>query len=124
MNFRPQTGETDSFAIIDHALEQGINFIDTANAYGVFTANGDTSHLHLGLTAEIPGRWLAQNGRRDLIVLATRVFVKMGEGVNQSGLSAYHIGKACKDSLRRLRTDHIYLYQMHHTERSTRSGPV
>jgi aryl-alcohol dehydrogenase-like predicted oxidoreductase len=119
MNFGPQTSEADSFAIMDHALEQGINFIDTANAYGVFTANGDTSHLHLGLTEEIIGRWMAQNGKRDQVVLATKVFVKMGEGVNDRGLSAYHIRKACEDSLRRLQTDHIDLYQMHHIERST-----
>lgn len=119
MNFGPQTSEADSHAIMDCALAQGINFIDTANAYGVFTASGDTSHLHLGLTEEIIGRWLAQDGRRDQIVLATKVFVKMGEGVNERGLSAYHIRKACEDSLRRLQTDHIDLYQMHHIERST-----
>ncbi len=119
MNFGPQTSEAASCAIMDSALAQGINFIDTANAYGVFTASGDTSHLHLGLTEEIIGRWLAQNGRRDQVVLATKVFVKMGEGVNERGLSAYHIRRACEDSLRRLQTDHIDLYQMHHTERST-----
>jgi aryl-alcohol dehydrogenase-like predicted oxidoreductase len=119
MNFGPQTSEADSVAIMDRALENGINFFDTANAYGVFTASGDTSHLHLGLTEEIIGRWLAQGGRRDRIVLATKVFVKMGEGVNERGLSAYHIHKACEDSLRRLQTDHIDLYQMHHIERST-----
>lgn len=119
MNFGPQTNEADSAAIMNQALENGINFFDTANAYGVFTASGDTSHLHLGLTEEIIGRWLAQNGRRDRIVLATKVFVAMGEGVNERGLSAYHIRKACEDSLRRLQTDHIDLYQMHHIERST-----
>ncbi len=119
MNFGPQTSEAESIAIMDQALEHGINFFDTANAYGVFTASGDTSHLHLGLTEEIIGRWLAQGGRRDRIVLATKVFVKMGEGVNDRGLSAYHIRKACEDSLRRLQTDHIDLYQMHHIERST-----
>lgn len=119
MNFGPQTSEADSFAIMDHALEQGINFIDTANVYGMFTANGDTSHLHLGLTEEIVGRWLVQPGHRDRIVLATKVFGRMGEGNNERGLSAYHIRKACEDSLRRLQTDHIDLYQMHHIERST-----
>jgi aryl-alcohol dehydrogenase-like predicted oxidoreductase len=119
MNFGPQTSEADSFAIMDQALENGINFFDTANVYGVFTANGDTSHLHLGLTEEIVGRWLAKAGRRDRIVLATKVFGKVGEGVNEHGLSAYHIRKACEDSLRRLQTDHIDLYQMHHIERST-----
>ncbi len=119
MNFGPQTGEAESAAIMDHALENGINFFDTANAYGVFTAPGDTSHLHLGLTEEIIGRWLAQEGRRNRVVLATKVFVKMGEGVNEEGLSAYHIRKACEDSLKRLQTDHIDLYQMHHIQRST-----
>jgi aryl-alcohol dehydrogenase-like predicted oxidoreductase len=119
MNFGPQASEAESAVIMDAALESGINFFDTANAYGVFTANGDTSHLHLGLTEEIIGRWLAQDGQRDRIVLATKVFVKMGEGVNERGLSAYHIRKACEDSLRRLQTDHIDLYQMHHIERST-----
>ncbi len=119
MNFGPQTIEADSIAIMGSGVENGINFFDTANAYGVFTASGDTSHLHLGLTEEIVGRWLAQDGRRDRIVLATKVFAKMGEGVNEHGLSAYHIRKACEDSLRRLQTDHIDLYQMHHIERST-----
>ena len=119
MNFGPQTSEADSAAIMDAALENGINFYDTANAYGVFTANGDSSHLHLGLTEEIIGRWLAQGRRRDQIVLATKVYVNMGKGVNERGLSAYHIRKACEDSLRRLQTDHIDLYQMHHIERST-----
>ncbi len=119
MNFGPQSSEALSFAIMDQALEKGINFFDTANVYGVFTANGDTSHLHLGLTEEIVGRWLAQAGRRDQVVLATKVFGKVGEGVNERGLSAYHIRKACEDSLRRLKTDHIDLYQMHHIERST-----
>src|SRR5919199_2644960 len=69
---------------------------------------------------QILGRWLAQgNGRREQIVLATKVYNKMGEGANERGLSAYHIRRACDDSLRRLQTDHIDLYQMHHIERST-----
>lgn len=119
MNFGPQTSEADSFAIMDEALEQGINFFDTANVYGMMTASSDTSHLHRGLTEEIIGRWLVQGGHRDQIVLATKVFGKMGEGVNEHGLSASHIRKACEDSLRRLQTDHIDLYQMHHVERTT-----
>jgi aryl-alcohol dehydrogenase-like predicted oxidoreductase len=119
MNFGPQTNEADSFAIMDHAMELGINFIDTANVYGVFTAPGDTSHLHLGLTEEIIGRWMAKSGKRNQIALASKVFASMGDGVNEKGLSAYHIRKACEDSLRRLQTDHIDLYQMHHIERST-----
>src|SRR5919202_5722193 len=111
MNFGPQTSESDSFAIMDAALEQGINFFDTANVYGF--------QLGAGATEEIIGRWLAQGGRRDRIVLATKVYGKMGEGVNERGLSAYHIRKACEDSLRRLQTDHIDLYQMHHIDRAT-----
>src|SRR5689334_16928666 len=111
MNFGPQTSEADSFAIMDKALELGINFFDTANVYGW--------KLGEGVTEQIIGRWLAQGGRREKIVLATKVYNEMGEGPNDRGLSAYHIRKACEDSLRRLQTDHIDLYQMHHVERST-----
>lgn len=111
MNFGPQTSEDDSHAIMDRALETGVNFFDTANRYG--------RDISLGFTEEIIGRWLAQGGRRDQIVLATKVFGPMGDGVNDRGLSAYHIRKACEDSLRRLQTDHIDLYQMHHVDRST-----
>jgi aryl-alcohol dehydrogenase-like predicted oxidoreductase len=75
--------------------------------------------VHVGYTEEIIGRWLAQGGRRDRIVLATKVYGAMGDGVNDRGLSAYHIRKACEDSLRRMQTDHIDLYQMHHVERTT-----
>ncbi len=111
MNFGPHTSEADSHAIMDRALELGINFFDTANRYG--------RDISLGYTEEIIGRWLARGGRRDQIVLATKVYGAMGEGVNDRGLSAYHIRKACEDSLRRLQTDHIDLYQMHHVDRST-----
>ena len=72
-----------------------------------------------GFTEEIIGRWLAQGGRREQIVLSTKVYQPMGAGVNDRGLSAYHIRRACEDSLRRLQTDHIDLYQMHHVERTT-----
>ncbi|OJX38171.1 MAG: oxidoreductase [Chloroflexi bacterium 44-23] len=119
MNFGPQTSEPDSFAIMDQAFEQGINFFDTANRYGMMFADGNTSQLHHGLTEEIIGRWLVQNKKRDQIVLATKVFGKMNDGINDRGLSAYHIRKACEDSLRRLQSDHIDLYQMHHIERTT-----
>ncbi|MBW7883372.1 MAG: aldo/keto reductase [Caldilineaceae bacterium] len=112
MNFGPLTSEEDSFAVMDRALEVGINFFDTANRYG--------AQVHVGYTEEIIGRWLAQGGgRREQIVLATKVYGPMGDGVNDRGLSAYHIRKACEESLRRLQTDHIDLYQMHHVERST-----
>ncbi len=112
MNFGPQTSEADSYAIMDHALETGINFFDTANVYGW--------KLGEGITEQIVGRWLAQGGgRREQIVLATKVFGRMGDGVNERRLSAYHIRQACEESLRRLHTDHIDLYQMHHIDRET-----
>jgi aryl-alcohol dehydrogenase-like predicted oxidoreductase len=90
----------------------GINFFDTANVYGWKVGEG--------VTEQIVGRWLAQGGRRrEQIVLATKVFARMGEGPNERRLSAYHIKHACEESLRRLHTDHIDLYQMHHIDRET-----
>jgi NDP-hexose C3-ketoreductase / dTDP-4-oxo-2-deoxy-alpha-D-pentos-2-ene 2,3-reductase len=110
MNFGPVTSEADSFAIMDRALELGINFFDTANVYGWKTGEG--------VTEQIVGRWLAQGGgRRERIVLATKVYGNMGKGPNERGLSAYHVRRACDESLRRLRTDRIDLYQMHHVDR-------
>lgn len=112
MNFGPHTDEAQSFAIMDRALDLGINFFDTANVYG--------SPWATGATEEIIGRWLAQGGgRRERIVLATKVYDTMGERPNESRLSAYHILHACDDSLRRLKTDRIDLYQMHHVDRDT-----
>lgn len=111
MNFGPFTSERDSFTIMDKALESGINFFDTANVYG--RKRGE------GITEQIVGRWLEQGGRRDNIVLATKVYGVMGDGPNDRRLSAYHIKQACEGSLRRLKTDHIDLYQMHHIDRET-----
>lgn len=112
MNFGPHTTEADSFKIMDSALDLGINFFDTANVYGW--------EMGEGITEQIIGRWIAQGGgRREKIVLATKVFGRMGEGPNEHRLSAYHIRKACEDSLRRMQTDHIDLYQMHHIDRET-----
>ncbi len=112
MNFGTQTSPEDSFAIMDRALHTGVNFFDTADRYG--------RDIRLGYTEEIIGNWLAQGGgRREQIVLASKVFGPMGDGVNDRGLSAYHIRRACEQSLQRLQTDHIDLYQMHHVERST-----
>jgi aryl-alcohol dehydrogenase-like predicted oxidoreductase len=111
MNFGVTTSEADSHAIMDRALELGINFFDTADRYGKPQGGGGTE--------EIVGRWLAQGGRRDRIVLATKVFGPMGPGANDEGLSAYHIRQGCLDSLRRLQTDRIDLYQMHHIPRGT-----
>jgi aryl-alcohol dehydrogenase-like predicted oxidoreductase len=111
MNFGPHTTEEDSFQIMDRSLELGINFFDTANVYGW--------KLGEGVTEQIVGRWLAQGGRRNQVVLATKVFGKMGEGPNERRLSAFHIRRACEESLRRMQTDHIDLYQMHHIDRQT-----
>lgn len=112
MNFGPQTTEADSFAIMDRALELGINFFDTANVYG--WKKGE------GWTEQILGRWFAQGGgRREKVVLATKVYGGMGDWPNESKLSAYHIRRACEESLRRMQTDHIDLYQMHHVDRET-----
>jgi len=101
MNFGDPTSEADSIAIINRALEAGINFIDTANVYNA------------GESERIVGRALRQSGRRDGVVLATKVYGEMGPGPNERGVSRLHIIKACEDSLRRLQTDHIDLYQMH-----------
>jgi aryl-alcohol dehydrogenase-like predicted oxidoreductase len=112
MNFGPQTTEKDSCAIMDKALELGINFFDTANVYGWKTGEG--------ITEQIVGRWFAQGGgRRDKVVLATKVYGRMGDWPNDSYLSALHIRRSVEGSLRRLQTDHIDLYQMHHIDRST-----
>lgn len=110
MNFGPHTAEEDAFAIMDHALEQGVTFFDTANVYG-----GEGKK---GRTEEIVGRWLARTGKREEIVLATKVYGEMGPGANDRGLSALNIRRAVDASLRRLQTDHIDLYQMHHVDRS------
>jgi aryl-alcohol dehydrogenase-like predicted oxidoreductase len=112
MNFGPQTDEPTSFAIMDAALEAGINFFDSANVYGQDKGRGATE--------EIVGRWLAQGGgRREKTVLATKLYGNMGEWPNEGQLSALNIRRACDASLRRLQTDYIDLYQMHHIDRRT-----
>lgn len=112
MNFGPQTTEADSFAIMDRALELGLNFFDTANVYGWKVGEG--------WTEQILGRWFAQGGgRREKVVLATKVYGRIGDWPNQAHLSALHIKRACEASLRRLQTDCIDLYQMHHVDRAT-----
>ncbi len=111
MNFGPLTSEADAGVIMDRALEHGINFFDSANRYG-----GDKGP---GTTEEIIGRWFALGGeRREKVVLATKVFGPMSPWPNDGGLSARHIRDACAASLRRLQTDHIDLYQMHHVDRA------
>lgn len=112
MNFGPVTPEDDAHRIMDRAIQHGMNFFDTADVYG--WKKGE------GITERIIGRWLAQGGgRREKVVLATKVYNDMGDWPNETRLSALHIRRACEDSLRRLQTDHIDLYQMHHIDRST-----
>jgi aryl-alcohol dehydrogenase-like predicted oxidoreductase len=112
MNFGPETSEKDSFAIMDKGLDLGFNFYDTANVYG--SKKGE------GITEQIVGRWFAQGGgRREKVVIATKVYNVMGDWPNERRLSALHIRRACEDSLRRMQTDYIDLYQMHHIDRDT-----
>ena len=112
MNFGPQSDEQTAFAIMDKALELGINFFDTANVYG--RKKGE------GITEQIVGRWFAQGGgRREKVVMATKVYGIMGDWPNQRLLSALNIRQAVEGSLKRLQTDHIDLYQMHHIDRNT-----
>jgi aryl-alcohol dehydrogenase-like predicted oxidoreductase len=109
MNFGPQTDEPTSFKLMDKAHEVGINFFDSANAYG-----------RRGGTEEILGRWFAQGGeRRERTVLATKLYVPMGDWPNEGGLSALNIRRACDASLQRMQTDYIDIYQMHHIDRRT-----
>jgi NDP-hexose C3-ketoreductase / dTDP-4-oxo-2-deoxy-alpha-D-pentos-2-ene 2,3-reductase len=112
MNFGPETTEADSFAIMDKALDSGINFFDTANVYGWKTGEG--------VTERIVGRWFSQGGgRREKVIIATKVYGRMGRWPNQSRLSARHIREAVEGSLKRLQTETIDLYQMHHVDRET-----
>lgn len=117
MNFGWHTSKEDAFAIMDRALEIGINFFDTADVYG--------RRIEYGMTEEIIGEWFAQGGgRRDAVVLATKMYNPMSRKeklpeANSDGhsVSAYKIRKHCEGSLSRLRTDHIEIYQMHHVDR-------
>lgn len=112
MNFGPFTSEEDSHAIMDAAHEHGINFFDSANVYGRSAGKGATE--------EIIGRWFAQGGsRRERTVLATKLYGAMGDWPNENRLSALNIRRACDASLRRLQTDYLDLYQMHHIDRAT-----
>jgi aryl-alcohol dehydrogenase-like predicted oxidoreductase len=101
MNFGGPTPAEDGIAMIDRAIDAGINFIDTANVYNA------------GESEKVVGEALQRNGKRDDIVLATKVFSVVGPGPNDRDASRYHIIKACEDSLRRLQTDRIDLYQLH-----------
>ena len=118
MNFGELTDEKTAFAIMDKALEAGINLFDTADVYGGLQT--PDMEKGFGTSEEIVGRWLAQDpSRRDKIVLATKLYQPMETGPNDRGLSAYHIRRAVQASLERLQTDHIDLYQMHHVDRNT-----
>jgi aryl-alcohol dehydrogenase-like predicted oxidoreductase len=101
MNFAGSTNEAESVAIMQKAVEGGINFFDSANVY------------NQGESERITGRFLQENNLRDRIVLATKVFSRIGDLPNEGGGTRYHIVKACEDSLRRLQTDRIDLYQLH-----------
>ncbi|MDQ1641118.1 MAG: hypothetical protein QOJ90_469 [Actinomycetota bacterium] len=112
MNFGPETTEKDSHAIMDRALEHGINFFDTANVYG--WKKGE------GVTEKIVGGWFKQGGdRREKTVIATKLYGSMSDWPNDTFLSARNIRLACEASLKRLQTDYIDLYQMHHVDRDT-----
>jgi aryl-alcohol dehydrogenase-like predicted oxidoreductase len=111
MNFGPHTPEDESHRIMDAAIAEGINFFDTANTYG--------RHLGVGTTERIIGDWFAKGGgRREKVVLATKVYGQMAEWPNESRLSKLAIRRACEGSLKRLQTDYIDLYQMHHIDRN------
>jgi aryl-alcohol dehydrogenase-like predicted oxidoreductase len=94
--------EATAHAVLDHAVDAGINFIDTADIYGPD-----------GLSERVLGNWLAARGARDKLVVATKFRFTMGDGANRTGASRYRIMKCVDDSLRRLRTDRIDLYQIH-----------
>ena len=118
MNFgweEPGTSEKQAHQIMDRALDLGINFFDTANVYG--WRKGERRGE--GVTESIIGRWFAQgDGRREKVVLATKLYGGMGDWPNLDRLSALNIRRACDASLRRLQTDYIDLYQMHHIDRT------
>jgi aryl-alcohol dehydrogenase-like predicted oxidoreductase len=112
MNFGKETPEAEAHRILDRGLELGFNFLDTANVYGGKPGEG--------VTEQILGRWFAHGGgRRERSVVATKVYGRMGDGVNDGRCSALHIKRACEASLRRMGVDHIDLYQMHHIDRRT-----
>src|SRR5262245_29193405 len=106
MTFGHQCDEGPSLAILDKAVENGVNFIDTADVYPV-----PPSPETAGRTEVIIGKWL--HGQRDHFVLATKCRIKVGDGPNDEGLSRVHILRAVESSLKRLRTDYIDLYQAH-----------
>src|ERR1700730_7098278 len=124
MNFGPLAPPADAHVIMDYAHEIGVNFFDTANRYG----GGETppgpvagaDEARPGWSEESIGDWFASGGgRRERTVLATKLYGAMGDWPNEGKLSALNIRRACDASLRRLQTDYIDLYQMHHVDRDT-----
>ncbi len=113
MNFGASADETTSFAILDCAVDGGINFLDTSNIYSNWVDG------HVGGESEIVlGKWMKTQNRRDVII-ATKVRGRMWSGANGEGLSRHHIIHAVEDSLKRLQTDYIDLYQTHWYDEST-----
>jgi len=106
--------EETSQAVMDAFIEAGGNFIDTADVYSNWAPNNPG-----GVSEEIIGRWMKARNNRDQIVVATKVRGRMWEGPNGEGLSRVHLIKACEDSLRRLQTDYIDLYQTHWYDEET-----
>jgi len=114
MTFGLQTNEQVSCEILDRALDRGLDFLDTADVYPLGGKLED-----VGRTEEILGRWMEARGNRDRILLATKCRGRMGPGSNDEGLSRQHILRAVDESLRRLRTDWIDLYQTHFFDPNT-----
>lgn len=111
VNFSGRVPDSEAVYVMDAAVDRGINCVDTADTYGW--------RVYRGHTEELVGKWLAQRGRRDDVLVATKVGEAMSDAPNDRGLSARHIIAACEASLRRLGTDHIDLYQMHRMDRSS-----
>ena len=107
MNFGGRTDEKTAIGIVHEALDAGINFIDAADVYAK------------GVSEEIVGKAIAQSGRRDEVVLATKAVARMGDGPNDRGASRYHLTRACEASLRRLKTDRIDLFYLHVVDMTT-----
>jgi aryl-alcohol dehydrogenase-like predicted oxidoreductase len=115
MTFAGQSDEATSRRILDTAIDRGVTFIDTADVYPIPPVPETAGH-----SEEVIGRWLEQPGRkRDSLVLATKCRMRVGHGANDQGLSRRHVMAACDASLRRLKTDHIDLYQSHMPDAET-----
>src|SRR5262249_25032209 len=114
MNYGPLANEAEAHAQMDRALDLGINFFDTADVYG--WKRGE------GITEQIIGTWFAKGGRREKVILATKVHGDMNVDANdhvlRRGLNAVKIRRACENSLKRLQTDYLDIYQMHHVPRN------